>query len=150
MAVEKNPGDSFGAGLVFEHLGPSETVWVGIGLAYTSGMLEGHNTPFCYAMQELEVNDDTSWTEYRVVVEGTIPEDATPGVSLDAQRFISKTQPVVGEQPPNDFDQNAWTDGVYNAQGTGGGFDLGSMMGLMMVMMMMGTIAPMLEGGESW
>lgn len=109
--IAKLRGDSFGAQLSFKYLGPQITVWVGIGLSY--GQPTGHATPFVYAMKQMTVGPNSTATMYYATVTGTIPTNATLGKYLDAQRFISDSQPVVGQQPPNPYGVNNWDDEVY-------------------------------------
>jgi len=113
--IEKMPGDGFGTPLSFEHRGPGGQVWVGLGLAY--GIFIGHNPPFCYAMQQVTLEEDPNWTTYSFDVEGTVPQDALAGRLVDAQRFISDSEPVVGQQPPNPWGVNNWDDEVYSIGG---------------------------------
>jgi hypothetical protein len=115
-AIEKMPGDSFGATVSFSHRGEGVAVWVGIGLAYGLGV--GHNPPFCYAMKQMTLDDAYDWTPYSVDVEGRIPEDALSGRLVDVQVFISDSKPVVGQQPPNPWDVNGWIgEDVYSIGG---------------------------------
>ena len=117
MAVKKYPKSPyeldrmFSTKLAFEHIGPEITVWIGIGLAY--GLFTGHNPPFCYAMSQQVIPADFEWKTYYLEVLGIIPANAQEGKLLDAQRFISNTMPVVGQQPPNDYGVNTWDDEVY-------------------------------------
>jgi hypothetical protein len=156
-ALQKNPGDSYGATLTFKHRGEAEQVWIGIGIAYGKSssitgipLLDiidnlGHHPPFCWAMKQVSLNADYDWVTYTVDVDDKIPQDAQAGQPLDAQKFISKTQPVAGQVAPDDFGVNNWDDDVYSSPGSAsGGFDLGSMISLMMVVMMMSMIMPMM------
>jgi len=109
--ITVGPGDSFGANLSFQHRGGAVAVWVGIGLAY--GRLVGHEVPFCYAMEQVSVPEHADWTSVSVDVSGTIPADVGGSRLVDAQRFISDSEPVVGQQPPNPWGVNNWDDEVY-------------------------------------
>jgi hypothetical protein len=111
MTIQLTPGGTFGASLTFQHKGQAVNVYVGIGIA--NGLLTGHATPFAYAMKAIAIPADVDLTSYTVEVSGTVPTSAATGTLIDAQRFISKTQPVVGQQPPNDFGVNNWDDEVY-------------------------------------
>lgn len=111
MQIIKIPGSSFGARLLYQHIGPAQSIWIGIGLSY--GLPSGHNPPFCHAMAQVDVPANLDWNAYYIDVTGTIPLDALDGEMIDAQRFISITQPVIGQQPPNDFGLNDWDDEVY-------------------------------------
>ena len=112
LPVVKMPGDSFGADLSFSYQGPAITVWVGIGLAFAE--LVGHNPILYFAMKQVSLPACASPTTQTVTVTGTIPTSAQVPSTYDAQRFISKTQPVAGQQPPNDFGVNNWDDDVYS------------------------------------
>ena len=157
-SLQKNPGDGYGATLTFQHRGPVEQVWVGIGIAYgksasTAGILLigliaiidslGHHPPFCFAAKQVSLNADPELTTYTVDVDDTLPSDMQPSKSLDAQKFISKTQPAAGQVAPDDFGVNNWDDDVFAAPSTV--FDWGSMMGLLLMVMMMSMMMPMLE-----
>jgi hypothetical protein len=114
-AITKGPGDTFGATLSFQHKGQGlGQVWVGIGLAY--GSLVGHDTPFCYAMQQMSIAVHADWTTMSVNVQGTIPSTVVPSKLIDAQRFISNSQPVIGQQPPNPYGVNNWDDEIYASE----------------------------------
>jgi len=159
-AIQKNAGDSFGATLTFQHRGPAEQVWVGIGIAYgksasTAGILLigliaiidslGHHPPFCWAMKQVSLNADSDLTTYTVDVDDKIPADMQSGQPLDAQKFISKTQPVVGKVAPDDFHINNWDDDVFTPPSATSISDmLGTMMPMLMMVMMMGMIMPLL------
>lgn len=108
----KRAGDEFGADMVFEHIGGVQSVWVGIGIAYGEAM--GHNPPFAYAMKQVTTNLDSNWVKYDVSVTGIIPTNILAGRELDAQRFVSDTMPVSGQQPPNPFGVNNWDEKIYS------------------------------------
>jgi hypothetical protein len=106
------PGGPFGASLTFQHIGQAVNVYVGIGIA--NGLLTGHAAPFAYAVKLVAIPADMTLASYTVEVSGTVPASAPTGTLMDAQRFISKTQPIVNQQPPNDFGVNNWDDEVYS------------------------------------
>lgn len=111
MTIQLVPGGPFGANLTFQHIGQAANVYVGIGIA--NGLLTGHATPFAYAVKAVAIPADLVLTSYTVEVTGVVPANAPTGTLIDAQRFISKTMPVVNQQPPNDFGVNNWDDEVY-------------------------------------
>lgn len=104
------PGQAFGAQLSFRHKGGGGQFLVGIGIAY--GEFVGHNPPFAYAMTKVTVKDEADWTSYTTLVNGIVPANIELAKLIDAQRFISKTTPVIDQQPPNDFGVNTWADEV--------------------------------------
>lgn len=113
--LSKEAGDNFGASLTFKHTGPGGNAFVGIGIAY--GKTTGHNAPFSYAVRQVQLTEDTTTKAYSVDVAGIMPPDLEGGQTLDAQRFISDTEPVGGQQPPNPYDVNNWDDDVYQTAG---------------------------------
>jgi len=115
LPIVKMPGDAFGADLSFSYQGPAITVWVGIGLAFAEAI--GHNPCLYFAMKQVSLAACASPTNQVVTVTGTIPSTAQVPSTYDAQKFISKTQPVAGQQPPNDFGVNNWDDDVYSIPG---------------------------------
>jgi len=115
LPIVKMPGDSFGADLSFTYQGPAITVWVGIGLAFAE--LIGHNPMLYFAMKQVSLPACATATPQTVTVTGTIPTTAQVPSTYDAQKFISKAQPQVGAQPPNDFGVNNWDDDVYSIPG---------------------------------
>jgi hypothetical protein len=115
LPIVKMPGDSFGADLSFTYQGPAVTVWAGIGLAFAEAI--GHNPCLYFAMKQVSLPACASPTNQSVTVTGTIPTTAQVPSTYDAQKFISKTQPVSGQQPPNDFGVNNWDDDVYTLPG---------------------------------
>jgi hypothetical protein len=154
-SLQKNPGDSFGATLTFQHRGQAQQVWVGIGLAYGKSssltgipLLDlidnlGHHPPFCFAAKQVSLTADTEFSAYTVDVDDTIPQDVSSGQPLDAQKFISKTQPAAGQVAPDDFGVNNWDDDVFTAPSAV--LDWSSMMGMLLMVMMMSMFMPMLE-----
>lgn len=112
VPIPVDPDGPFQATLSFLHRGPAGNVWVGIGLAY--GKALGHNPPFVYAMLPFAVPASDDWTSWAgIVARGTAPADMVLGKLLDAQRFISDSQPIVGQQPPNPYGVNDWDDEVF-------------------------------------
>jgi len=103
------PGDTLAATLRFTHRGQSISIWCGLGVAYAR--ISGYNAPFSYFASQVNLLGDVTPTVYEVTVPITIPD--VDGV-LDAQRFISLSQPAINQQPPNDFGLNAWDDGVWS------------------------------------
>ena len=104
-SLQKNPGDSYGATLTFQHRGPAIQVWAGIGIAYGKSssltgipLLDiidnlGHHPPLCFAVKQVSLNADSELTAYTVDVDDTVPEDAQSGQPLDVQKFISMGTP---------------------------------------------------------
>ena len=116
MSIIKVPGSDFGTRINYQHIGPAVTVWIGIGLAY--GIPTGHNPPFVYAMIQVPIPAALIWTGYYTDVAGVIPMDAEDGKLIDVTRFISIAQPIVGQQPGNDYGINGWDDEVYAIEQT--------------------------------
>jgi hypothetical protein len=114
--VSKLPGSTFGATLTFTYQGPAITVWVGIGLAFAEAI--GHNNNLYYAMIQKSIPACSSPTIQTALVNSTIPSNAQVPSTYDAQKFISKTQPVVGAVAPDDFGINNWDDDVYSIAGS--------------------------------
>lgn len=105
--VNKFIGDSFGARVDFEYQGPAKMVWVGIGIAY--GRLTGQNVPFAFAAEQINIPETQNWAKYTINVDGQIPVGTEEGQLLDIQVFVSDTQPVVNQQPRNDYNVNYWS-----------------------------------------
>jgi len=135
--TQKNPGDTYGATLTFQHKGPAMQVWVGIALAYA-----GASGTCDFAMKQVSVNSDATLVTYTVTVSSTIPQDAPAGTNIGAYGFISKSQPGAGQVPTDDFKVNKDFGAVYAT--SGGGFDLSTMMPMLFMVMMMGMIMPMM------
>lgn len=114
--IEKYPGEALGATLTFEHKGPGCFVYIGIGIAY--GKFVGHNPPFQIIWEHHLIANHTDWTPLSEDVSGMLDIGVQLGKLLDCQKFISDTQPVPGQQPPNDYGANDWDDEVYVAIGT--------------------------------
>jgi len=105
-------GSTFEVILRFEYDGPFPyTVWLGAGLAY-SGSIE-KQPPFYYA-KEKSVLEAPGY--YDITISGIVPSNIPVGKTLDVQVFISDTEPVPGQQPPNDYGVNEWFDDVYTTE----------------------------------
>lgn len=115
--IEKLPGEALGATLTFEHKGSGCFVYMGIGLAY--GKFIGHNPPFQIIWEHHLIDNHNEWTPLSEGVWGTLNSGVVPGKLLDCQKFISDTQPLPGQQPPNPFGTNDWDDEVYVVLSTG-------------------------------
>ena len=124
--ITLSPGETFGVILSWEFRGDETAVWVGIGLAY--GLFGGHNPPFCYAMRRANCGPHADWTTYLTYEDwpsGILPLHVQPGKLLDAQRFISDSMPVIGQQPANPWGVNNWDDEVYASLGAVYDFRIG-------------------------
>lgn len=147
--MEKRPGDTFGVGLLFDHKGGSEKVWVGVGLS--QGRDVSKNIPFFYAMNEVEIPSDRVLKTYYVTVESTIPAVLPSGTeTIDVLRFISKTQPVANEYPLNEYRIDDWGEDKYTVVGAipaiDGGLDLTVIMSGMVTVMIVSMMGGMMGG----
>jgi hypothetical protein len=120
--IDKYAGQAVTAVLTFTHTGLSETVYVGISIAYEKRFAglpvpNMHNDPFLHIYKQVTVTNDVSAKTYEITVTDNLPAN-TKNDNLDTYKFISKSVPVVGHTPSDDYNRNNWDDDTYDVHGS--------------------------------